>query len=93
MPKPSNAVRAQSDNTQSRSKIAIEPRHVKFDFQDIESPFYYNGNGFISAMWAALSATFPVGETEISRRKRRTILCSTNTLIGFSVSTAMKSKN
>ena len=49
---------------QSHSKLAIEPRRVKFDFQDIDTPLFYNGNGFISAIWAGLSASFPIGEAE-----------------------------
>lgn len=55
---------------QSHSKLTIEPRRVKFDFQDIDTPFYYNGNSLISAMWAALSASFPVGEAEFIRSVR-----------------------
>lgn len=49
---------------QSRSKIEIIPRKVTFDFSDFEQPFYYNGNSCISAMWVALSASFPAGEAE-----------------------------
>lgn len=49
---------------QSRSKLAIEPRRVKLAFDDISSPFFYNNNSCISAMWVALSATFPAGESE-----------------------------
>lgn len=59
-----------ANQTQSKSKLTIEPRRVKFDFADIESPFYYRGNCLISAMWAALSASFPVGEAEFIRSVR-----------------------
>lgn len=57
-------------NSQSRSKLVIEARRVKFDFHDIETPFFYNGNAFISALWVALSSTFPVGEAEFIRSVR-----------------------
>lgn len=66
MPGQPSVVHAKEIN-QSQSKLAIEPRRVKFDFQDIDTPFFYNGNGLISAMWAALSASFPVGEAEFIR--------------------------
>ena len=52
------------DISSSRSKLEIVPRRVKFDFSDFESKFYYHGNSCISAMWVALSATFPAGEGE-----------------------------
>lgn len=54
----------------SRSKIAIEPRRVKFAFDDIESPFFYDNNSCISAMWVAMSATFPAGEGEFIKSVR-----------------------
>ena len=49
---------------QSHSKIDIVPRKVSFDFTDFDGPFYYNNNSCISAMWVALSASFPAGEAE-----------------------------
>jgi len=58
------------ENTQSLSKLAIEPRRVKFDFEDIETPLFYHNNALISALWAALSASFPVGEAEFIRSVR-----------------------
>ncbi len=48
----------------SRSKLEIVPRRVKFEFSDFNEPFYYNNNSCISAMWVALSASFPAGEGE-----------------------------
>jgi len=48
----------------SRSKLNIEPRRLKFEFDDFETPFYYQNNSCISAMWVALSASFPAGEGE-----------------------------
>ncbi|MGK0375230.1 MAG: putative metal-dependent hydrolase [Arenicella sp.] len=48
----------------SRSKLEIVPRRVKFEFSDFDGPFYYNGNSCISAMWVAMSASFPAGEAE-----------------------------
>ncbi len=48
----------------SRSKLNIEPRRVKFEFDDFDSPLYYDKNGCLSAMWVALSASFPAGEGE-----------------------------
>ncbi len=49
---------------QSRSKIEIVPRKVTFDFSDFDGPIYYDNNSCISAMWVALSASFPAGEAE-----------------------------
>ncbi len=48
----------------SRSKLEIVPRRVRFEFDDFDGPFYYNGNSCISAMWVAMSASFPAGEGE-----------------------------
>lgn len=48
----------------SQSKLAIEPRRVKFEFADLKESFYYKNNPQISALWAALSASFPPGEAE-----------------------------
>jgi len=50
--------------SQSGSKLLIESRRVKFDLQEFDTPFYYRSNGPISAIWAALSASFPAGEAE-----------------------------
>lgn len=49
---------------QSNSKLAIHPRRVKFDFEDLQDRFFYDDNSLISALWVAMSASFPVGETE-----------------------------
>lgn len=49
---------------QSRSNMAIEPRNVSIEYEDISSPFFFENNAPISAMWAALSSTFPLGEKE-----------------------------
>lgn len=48
----------------SRSKVEIVPRRVSFEFNDFDGPFYYDNNSCISAMWVALSASFPAGEGE-----------------------------
>jgi len=48
----------------SLSQIPIEQRRVRFDFNDIEHPFFFSENPIISAYWVALSATFPIGEAE-----------------------------
>ena len=50
--------------SQSFSKLDIQPRTVKFEFEDLTSPYYYKDNPQISALWAALSASFPPGEAE-----------------------------
>lgn len=55
---------------QSRSKVAIEPRRVKFAFDDINTPFFYDNNSCISAMWVAMSASFPAGEGEFIKSVR-----------------------
>lgn len=55
----------QSDSPfQSRSKLTIEPRTVKFDYTDVDRRFFFNNNAAISALWAGFSATFPLGEKE-----------------------------
>ena len=54
----------------SRSKLAIEPRRVKFEFDDIKSPFFYDNNSCISTMWVAMSASFPAGEGEFIKSVR-----------------------
>ena len=52
---------------QSYSKLPIEPRHVRFDYKDINTSSFYPDNAVISAYWVGLSATFPVGEAEFIR--------------------------
>jgi len=54
----------------SHSKLEIIPRRVKFEFDDFDNPFYYDGNSCISAMWVALSASFPAGEGEFIKSVR-----------------------
>ena len=56
--------------SQSKSKLTIEPRRVKFEFTDFDTPFYYDNNPLISAMWATMSASFPAGEAEFIRSVR-----------------------
>jgi len=53
--------------TQSKSKLTIVPRRVKFDYTDIDSPTFYPENTVISAYWVGLSSTFPIGEAEFIR--------------------------
>ncbi len=48
----------------SGSKLNIEPRRVGFEYSDLTSPFYYAGNSCVSALWVAMSASFPLGEAE-----------------------------
>ena len=50
--------------SQSSSKLAIQPRLVRFDYQDIESAQFHSENTVIAAYWVGLSATFPLGEAE-----------------------------
>lgn len=57
-------VDGQFSGLQSKSRLDIEPRRVKFAFEDVDEPFYFAGNTCISAMWAALSVSFPPGEAE-----------------------------
>lgn len=52
---------------QSKSKLAIERRIVKFDYSDIEGPSFHSANPLISAFWVGLSSTFPLGEAEFIR--------------------------
>ena len=61
-----SAMRVNSDKAAdiSKSKMEIHPRKVGIDYSDLDDPFFYSGNPCISAMWVALSASFPVGEGE-----------------------------
>ena len=52
---------------QSQSRLPIERRRVKFDFQDIRSRSFSADNMVVSAFWVALSSTFPLGEAEFIR--------------------------
>jgi len=54
----------------SKSKLEIVPRHVAIDYSDVSTPFFYNGNASISAMWVGLSASFPLGESEFIKSTR-----------------------
>lgn len=54
----------------SGSKLTIEPRRVGFEYSDLTSPFYYAGNPCISALWVAMSASFPLGEAEFIKSTR-----------------------
>jgi len=49
---------------QSLSKMAIQPRSVKFTYNDIKQAFFFDNNGPISAFWVGLSSIFPLGEQE-----------------------------
>lgn len=54
----------------SKSKIEIEPRRVGFEYGDVNSPFFYENNPCVSAMWVSLSASFPLGEAEFIKSTR-----------------------
>ncbi len=56
--------------SQSHSKLPIQPRHVRFDFSDIDSATFHSDNPIISAYWVGLSATFPLGEAEFIKSVR-----------------------
>lgn len=51
----------------SRQVEPIPVRRMAFDFESIESPFFYDNNAIISSIVAALSAVFPPGEREFVR--------------------------
>lgn len=59
-----------SNGGPSKSKLDIHPRKVGIDFMDVETPFFYQGNPCISAMWVGLSASFPQGEAEFIKATR-----------------------
>ncbi len=61
---------AVSSSSVSQSKLTIEPRRVGFEHTDVESAFFYEGNPCISAMWVALSTSFPPGEAEFIKSTR-----------------------
>ncbi|GAA6136384.1 metal-dependent hydrolase [Arenicella sp. 4NH20-0111] len=67
---PSLTVDEPSVHGVSRSRIDIEPRRVGFEYEDVDSPFFYEGNPCISAMWVSLSASFPLGEAEFIKSTR-----------------------
>jgi len=48
----------------SQSKLAIEPRRVRFEYGDISKVDFHSENTVVSAFWVGLSATFPLGEGE-----------------------------
>ncbi|MBT8142791.1 MAG: metal-dependent hydrolase [Gammaproteobacteria bacterium] len=48
----------------SGSKLNIVPRKVNIDYDDINSPFFFDNNAPISAFWTGLSTMFPLGEKE-----------------------------
>jgi len=52
---------------QSRSKLEIQPRRVRFDYDDIDNPAFFGDNIVSSAFYVALSLTFPAGEAEFIR--------------------------
>lgn len=54
----------------SKSKLEILPRRVGIDFSDVMTPFFYEGNAPISALWVGLSASFPLGEAEFIKSTR-----------------------
>ena len=56
--------------TQSRSKLDIEPRKVRFDYSQIDRPDFFANNIVASAFYTALSITFPPGEAEFIRSVR-----------------------
>ncbi len=58
------------ENQLSKPKIEIQPRNVEIDFSDIKTPYFYNKNPCISAMWVGLSTSFPQGEVEFIRSTR-----------------------
>ena len=55
---------------QSKSRLAIQPRRVRFDYDDIEKPDFFGDNIVSSAFYVALSLTFPSGEAEFIRSVR-----------------------
>ncbi|NNC99864.1 MAG: metal-dependent hydrolase [Gammaproteobacteria bacterium] len=54
----------------SQSKLPIEPRRVRFDYQDIEKNAFHQDNMVTSAYWVGLSSTFPIGEAEFIKSVR-----------------------
>lgn len=52
---------------QSKSKLAIQPRRVRFNYDDIDDAAFFGDNIVSSAFYVALSLTFPAGEAEFIR--------------------------
>jgi predicted metal-dependent hydrolase len=50
--------------TTTINKPEIRARKMKFNFEDIQSANYWDGNSIVSSYFAAMSATFPPGEKE-----------------------------
>ena len=49
---------------QARDRVPIPKRKMDFDFDSVRTPFWFDGNGLMTAILSALSATFPPGEKE-----------------------------
>lgn len=49
---------------QARNREPIPKRKMEFDLESVETPFWFDGNGLITAILSALSASFPPGEKE-----------------------------
>jgi hypothetical protein len=49
---------------QARNREPIPKRKMEFDLESVEAPFWFDGNGLITAILSALSASFPPGEKE-----------------------------
>ena len=45
-------------------KVDIKPRRMSFPFETVKQRFFFKNNSVISAFAAALSSTFPPGESE-----------------------------
>jgi len=50
--------------TTTITKPEIRARKMKFNFEDINSANFWDGNSIVSSYFAAMSATFPPGEKE-----------------------------
>ena len=55
---------AHSTAAELGGKVDIKPRRMSFPFETVKNRFFYKGNSVISVFGAALSSTFPPGESE-----------------------------
>ena len=50
---------------QARNREPIPKRKMEFDLMSVETPFWFDGNGLVTAILSALSASVPPGREEV----------------------------
>ncbi len=60
-----------SPSSSASARPTIHVRRPKFDFDDIDRPFFYRDNPILSAFFVSVSAAFPPGEAAFIRAVKR----------------------